>query len=130
MRHRREIASYEEGIEVVDWLEGSGPRLAEIAFQVDPALSAEIHDSCIQLCRDGAPVAELSFGVSGEISIASGGARGEGGGWVSDKFGSKVPAPRICWRGTVPPDGIRTRIALCRDMAPSLLHSTQEGFSA
>ena len=47
---------------------------------------------------------------AGEVAIARGGDEPGEGGWVSPRFGVRVAADRIAWRGEVGESGVVTRL--------------------
>ncbi|MGI2033122.1 heparinase II/III family protein [Rhizobium panacihumi] len=104
VKHRRRLR-YDDGrIIVTDWLLGAS-RPADIVFQLAPDLTVDIEGTELRVGKDGMPLLTLSF-PAGDISVASGGDLPGGGGWVSPRFGVRVPAPRIIWHGAVGPDGV------------------------
>jgi hypothetical protein len=107
--HERSVAREGEAIAVTDRLRG-GTREAEIVFQLAPDLETAVTETTVAVRRAGAPLLALTL-PPGEISIASGGDVPGQGGWVSPRFGLKLPAPRIAWRGEVGEAGLVTRLA-------------------
>ncbi|MEB2844613.1 heparinase II/III family protein [Endobacterium cereale] len=109
--HQRRVL-YDQGrLVVTDRLLGAA-RSANLVFQLAAGLVTEIDGSVVRISRDNAPLLELRF-PGGDISVASGGSLPGDGGWVSPRFGIKVPAPRIMWRGPVGPNGVDTVIVPC-----------------
>lgn len=106
--HERRIALTDDGFELIDRLEG-GTEEAELVFQLAAELEARIDGNTIAVTRAGAPVLTLGF-PSPALAVARGGATPGPGGWVSPRFGEKLPADRIVWRGNVGPDGVKTTI--------------------
>lgn len=106
--HRRRLRRTEESIEIMDRLIG-GERHAELVFQLAADLEATIQANVVTLRRDGAVIIEMVFPDS-QIAIASGGDLPGQGGWVSPRFGERVPAPRVSWRGSVGEAGVTTRL--------------------
>lgn len=106
VRHRRRLRQEGSAILIEDQLTGRGHD-AEIVFQLAPGLQADLVGTSIAVSRDGSAL--LSIGLPpGSIQIASGGAHPGEGGWVSPRFGRKVAAPRISWRGRVDAAGVTT----------------------
>jgi len=106
--HERRIALAPDGFDIVDKLVG-GTEEAELAFQLAPDLGATIDGDSVLVQRAGAPVLTLRF-PSPAIAVARGGDAPGKGGWVAPRFGEKLPADRIVWRGNVGPDGVVTGI--------------------
>jgi hypothetical protein len=80
--------------------------LAEIVFQLAAGLTARRDHDMVIINRGGEPVLNIRF-PDDAISIAAGGDRPGQGGWVSPRFGVKVPAERIAWRGEVGDKGVQ-----------------------
>ncbi|NKN34556.1 heparinase II/III family protein [Marichromatium bheemlicum] len=110
--HRRTLFATEQGFSIHDQLDGSGQQPAEVVWQLDPACEVRRDDHQLIIRRNGRDRVAMRFDPTGELRIASGGALGAGGGWVSPAFGEKVPAPRIAWHGLVPAAGVTTTIKL------------------
>ncbi|MHB1109269.1 MAG: heparinase II/III family protein [Devosia sp.] len=109
VRHQRILERTPGGILITDRLLGRGaPQTAEVSFQLAPDLQAEREDQTIAVTRAGEPVLRLLFS-SPQIAIAAGGKLGAGG-WVSQRFGHKLPASRISWQGPVGPGGTSVRL--------------------
>lgn len=106
--HERSVARDGDALAVTDRLRG-GTRLAEIVFQLAPDLDATLTETTVTAHRAGEPLLALTL-PPGEISIASGGDAPGHGGWVSPRFGVKLPAPRIAWHGEVGETGVVTRL--------------------
>ncbi|MCQ2004799.1 heparinase II/III-family protein [Rhizobium sp. NRK18] len=104
--HRRRIRRAGETIIVTDWLNG-GPRDAELVFQVAPGLRVATSGRMAQVAKDEHVLLEMTF-PSDTLTILSGGETPGEGGWVATRFGIKLPAARIAWRGKVGPDGVET----------------------
>lgn len=108
--HERRIVPLPDGFDIVDRLEG-GTEEAEVVFQLAPDLEAGIDSDTVHVRRAGALVLTLRF-PSPAIAAARGGDTTGPGGWVAPRFGEKLPADRIVWRGNVGPDGIITSIRI------------------
>jgi hypothetical protein len=106
--HERRIALAADGFDIVDRLVG-GTEEAELAFQLAPDLTATIDVDSVLVVRAGTPLLVLRF-PSLAIAVARGGDTPGAGGWVAPRFGEKLPADRITWRGNVGPDGVVTRV--------------------
>lgn len=104
--HRRSLRRSGEKILVTDCLEG-GEHEAELVFQVAPGFSVDIAGTVASLSKDGHAQLEIHF-PQGAIAVRSGGETPGEGGWVAPRFGVKVPAPRLAWRGRVGPGGVKT----------------------
>lgn len=106
--HERRIALTEDGFDLCDRLDG-GTEEAELVLQLAPELEARAEGDTVTASRNGTPLLTLRF-PSPAIAIARGGATPGPGGWVAPRFGVKLPADRIVWRGNVGPDGVVTRV--------------------
>jgi len=104
--HRRRIRRSGERILVTDRLEG-GCHDAELVFQTAPGLGVDISGRTATVSKDGRALLELSFPPGALMACDGGETPGEGG-WVAPRFGVKVPAPRIVWRGAVDGQGVET----------------------
>lgn len=111
VEHVRTVSAAPAGIEIVDRLVGTGSPEAEVIFQFAPGLDVSAGEGGWSVHRDGAPVARLSFSEAGGVSVSSGGDTPGQGGWVSPNFGTKLPAPRLVWRGRLPAEGLRTSLS-------------------
>ncbi|MDO1582792.1 heparinase II/III family protein [Rhizobium oryzicola] len=98
--HRRRLIIGPSSIRVKDRLVGERmPPLVEMSYQLAPNLRARIEDNAVLVWAEDDQLLRITFPDSGSLSIAE----GEGpdrGGWVSRKFGTKTPAPRIIWTTT------------------------------
>lgn len=112
VRHRRRLRRAGETIEITDRLPGA-ERQAEIVFQLAPGIETAVVDNVVTLRRDGAPLMEIEF-PDGTVALASGGEGPGQGGWVSPRFGERLPAPRLSWRGLVDGAGVTTRLCPAR----------------
>ena len=109
--HERELGPTSEGLRIVDRVRGGESLDVQLVFQVAPGVVATVAGSRVRLEGQERWLAELEFGLPGEVKIASGGDLGVGG-WVSEKFGQKSPAPRITWTGRIPEAGLVTQVRL------------------
>lgn len=115
--HRRALSAIPSGFSILDTLVGDNARPAEIVFQLAPSCHTEIDANQVQIHHGTQLLATLSFSHMGEVVCECGGPLGAGG-WYSPRFGVKLPAPRIVWRGNVPSEGLLTTV----DLFP---HTTQ-----
>lgn len=106
--HERRIEPQSDGFAIADRLTG-GTEEAELVFQLAPDLDCWIEGDTAFVQRAGAPVMTLHF-PSPAIAAARGGESPGPGGWVAPRFGEKLPADRIVWRGNVGPEGVATFI--------------------
>lgn len=106
--HRRGLRLMGDEIIIIDQLPG-GERQAELVFQLAPALEATASANVVTIRRANTPLLEITF-PDGAIAIASGGEKPGQGGWVSPRFGERLPAPRLAWRGQVGASGVITRL--------------------
>lgn len=109
--HRRTVSSDPAGFSIHDVLTGNPDQPAEIVFQLAPSCRAQIEAGQVRIHDATQWLATLSFSHPGEVDCNSGGAPGEGG-WYSPRFGIKLPAPRIAWKGKLPPEGLLTKVDL------------------
>ncbi len=87
-------------------------RMAEVVLQLAPGLPArrEVQRDTGEVLGEAAKVImEIAF-PAGMVSARSGGDAPGAGGWVSPRFGLKVPAARLSWRGEVGEAGVVTRL--------------------
>lgn len=116
--HEREIRLTGEGLLIRDRLIGDGARrglTGELTFQLPPELDAVLTENGPVLIRDpdgGDPIARLLPPPGGEVRLHRGG-QDRDGGWVSPRFGERVPATRISWLGRIGSDPIETRVIPC-----------------
>ena len=113
VEHHRRVAATPSGIVIEDRLVGSlAPgTAAEVVFQFAPGLVVEREGSRVGVRGEGLPPLALTFSEPGTLDITAGGAEpGDGGGRGSPTFGTKVPAPRLVWHGTIPAEGLRTSL--------------------
>jgi hypothetical protein len=106
--HERRIVLLPDGFDILDHLQG-GTEEAELVFQLAPDLEASIEGDRVAVRRAGVPVLTLRF-PSPAIAVARGGDTPGPGGWIAPRFGEKLPADRIVWRGNVGPAGVITNI--------------------
>lgn len=93
-------------IAVTDQLLGGPPLEAELVFQLAPGLIATHAGQSVTVRRDGIPLLRLDFPTDA-ITLATGEDRVDGG-WVSPRFGEKLPASRLSWRGEVGEGAVTT----------------------
>lgn len=99
VRHHRTITRQGNAIAIADHLSGGAPKAAEIVFQLAPGLTTTVNGATVTIRSENRTLLRIEF-PSSDFAIASG-ATPEAGGWVSERFGSKTPAPRIAWHGRV-----------------------------
>ena len=80
---------------------------AEIVFQLAIGLDAEQLGNVVTATRNGTPLLRLVL-PDDNLNIQSGGDVPGQGGWVSPRFGLRLPAPRIAWKGRVDATGVNT----------------------
>jgi len=102
--HQRTVELVPDGIAVTDRLIGTA-RTAEIVFQLAPGHHAEIDGATAKILREGQPLLAIRFPDAAVTCSAGGEAPGEGG-WVSPRFGLKLAADRLAWRGLVDAEGV------------------------
>lgn len=103
-RHQRQVRQDGQSITIHDRLIGTAQD-AEIVFQLASGLDVERNGSVVTASRNGVPLLRVTL-PDGNATIDVGGDRPGPGGWVSPRFGVKVPAPRIAWRGRVDAAGV------------------------
>lgn len=103
-------------VAVTDQLLGGPPIAAELVFQLAPGLTALRDGGAVIILRGSSPLLRLNF-PSGSITMAAGEERVDGG-WVSPRFGEKLPATRLCWRGEIGEGAVTTWLT---PLAPSVL---------
>ena len=106
--HERRVEKAGDSILVTDRLLGRAQR-AEIVWQLAPGLVAERIGEEIVVSEDGQPLLALGL-PAGEIAISAGAEDAPGSGWVSPRFGIKLPAMRVAWHGEVNEVGVTTRL--------------------
>jgi uncharacterized heparinase superfamily protein len=103
-------------IVVTDWLETrdgaspTHPANVDIGFLVNPALAIIVGDRHVQVQDGSRPLLTLAHEGPLQFSIEDG-KEAPVRGWYSQSFGTKQPAPRIAFRGTLP-KGARSRLLL------------------
>jgi len=106
--HERQAERRGDAIVVIDRLIGMDHE-SEIVFQLAPGLDGAC-DGAIVTVRDGAN-ALLSIQMPDENVVATSGVGDDpASGWVSPRFGVKLAATRIVWRGIVGAEGVTTRL--------------------
>ncbi len=108
--HERTVTVLSNSIEVTDKLVGDArPPKVELSYQLAADLVAEVEGSVVRVSRDSRLVLEIRFPAGGLIMVACGQAPEDGGGWISERFGSKTPAQRVEWSSTdFPPQAVTT----------------------
>ena len=91
---------------VTDQLLGGPPLPAELVYQLAPGLTAILADNAVSVSRRGDMLLRLDF-PSDTVTVATG-EDGLEGGWVSPRFGEKVPATRLSWRGEIGEGAVTT----------------------
>lgn len=95
--HERDVAIGASGISLTDRLIGSASfPSVEITYQLAIGLTARVDGRVAEILRDGRPICAVTFPASGTVSVIEAAGPAEGG-WVSEHFGSKVPAQRLVW---------------------------------
>ncbi len=111
-RHRRMLAREKSSITIHDSLIGLAQE-GEIVFQLAPELDTKVDGNTILVSSRGMALITIDLPDEG-FTITSGGDTPGEGGWVSKRFGEKLPAPRIAWRGRVSEAGVLSRITVLR----------------
>ena len=108
--HVRTVAPTADGLLVHDQLMAADAAPAETVFQFSPDFVCEGHGQTWRATRgaDGLNI-EVFFSADATVECRSGEPFGAGG-WVSPRFGSKVAAPRLAWRGQMAREGLTTRL--------------------
>lgn len=86
-------------ISVTDQLLGGPPLPAELVFQLAPGLMASSAGKSVTVSRGTDRLLRIDFPTDA-VTMATGEDRLDGG-WVSPRFGERVPAIRLCWRGEI-----------------------------
>jgi hypothetical protein len=86
-------------IAVTDQLLGGPPRPAELVFQLAQGLVATSAGKSVTVSRGADRLLRLDFPTD-TITLSTGEDRVDGG-WVSPRFGEKLPATRLCWHGEI-----------------------------
>lgn len=110
VRHHRTIRRQNDTITIADRLSGSTSHEAEIVFQLAPGLTTSVNGATVTIRGENRTLLRIGFPNS-DFAITAG-ATPEAGGWVSKRFGSKTPAPRIAWRGRVGEEPVLTVLHL------------------
>ncbi|MDB5555538.1 MAG: heparinase [Rhizobium sp.] len=105
--HERMLTHNAESVDVTDRLLG-GTYMSEIVFQLAPELATRQEGAVVTVYEDDRPLLKILF-PSDAVTISRGG-RNPGDGWVSPRFGVKIPADRVIWRGEVGENGVVTRL--------------------
>ncbi|MFG1379718.1 heparinase II/III-family protein [Xanthobacter autotrophicus] len=112
--HRRILKASPTGFNVYDTLVPyTANHRVEVNFQCGPDIDVTQQGDGWSLTREGSEFMTITFGGEGRTFAVKGAALGEGG-WISPRFGEKVPAYRITWQGTLPRDGLITQFTLIR----------------
>ncbi|MGN6487334.1 MAG: alginate lyase family protein [Devosia sp.] len=93
-------------IAVTDQLLGGPPLPAELVFQLPPGLTATPQGRSVTVWRGADALLRLEFPTDA-IALATG-QDGVDGGWASPRFGERVPATRLSWRGAVGEGAVTT----------------------
>ena len=109
-RHRRQVRLDGPSILIHDSLLGTAQN-AEIVFQLAIGLDAMRDGNVVIASRNGVPLLRIEL-PDDSVTIAYGGDLAGAGGWVSPRFGTKVPAPRIAWQGRVDAAGVRSLLTV------------------
>jgi len=91
---------------ITDQLIGGPPLPAELVFQSAPGLIATQNGQSVTLRRGADPLLRLDF-PKGAITLSTGEDRVDGG-WVSPRFGERLPATRLSWRGEIGEGAVTT----------------------
>jgi hypothetical protein len=91
---------------VTDQLLGGPPLPAELVFQLAPGLTAMLAGNSVSVSRRGDILLRLDFPTDA-ITLATGEERVDGG-WVSPRFGEKLPATRLSWHGEIGEGAVTT----------------------
>ncbi len=113
-------------IAVTDQLFGGQPLPAELVFQLAPGLVATSVGKSITVSRGSERLLRIECPTDA-ITIATG-EDGVDGGWVSPRFGEKLPATRLSWRGEIGEGAVTSWLMpLMATRPPSVLdtHPTQ-----
>jgi hypothetical protein len=110
--HQRRLELASDAIVITDQLLG-GSQSAEIVFQLAIGLTAVLDGSTVLVSRGGEALLAIQF-PDANIDIARGGDAPGQGGWVSPRFGTRQPAERLAWRGTVGEAGVTMRLVPIR----------------
>jgi hypothetical protein len=111
-RHQRQLRRDGDAIVIRDRLIGTAQD-ADIVFQLAIGLVAERDGNGVMVSRNGVPLLRLAL-PDANLTIETGGDLPGAGGWVSPRFGVKLPAPRIAWRGRVDAAGVASVLTVLR----------------
>jgi hypothetical protein len=117
LTHERTVHAREDGYAITDRLIASGgasketKALANVVFQFGAGLKLKTVDTTCVVSVNDEELAQLEFDSAGTL-VWHEGTENFDGGWVSPRFGIRVPAPRLVWRGPVGVDGAKVRIRL------------------
>ncbi len=106
-RHQRTVQIEPGRLSVTDQLLGGAPLSAEIVFQLAPDLEAAVAGQSVIVTRDGMPLLHIDF-PDANITVTTGGDTPGAGGWVSPRFGVRLPALRLAWHGEVGEGAVTT----------------------
>ena len=109
--HRRTLSADTSGFSICDTVIGDNDKLAEVSFQLPPSAHAQIKGDKVDVYYGDHRLARLSFSHTGAVKKIIGGPPNDGG-WFSEAFGIKLPAPRIVWIGKMPAQGLVTRVEI------------------
>ena len=116
--HQRSVTATNDGLLIVDTLVPAPcDEPVEVAFQFAPNVDVRLSGAGVLVSDRGRPLLSLEFGQPGDIALQAGG-EGHDQGWASLRFGHKVAAPRLSWRGRMPAEGLTTRITLAAAPEP------------
>jgi hypothetical protein len=93
-------------IAVTDQLIGGPPLDAELVFQLAPGLTATQSGKTVTVRRGADTLLRLDFPTDA-ITLATGEDRPDGG-WTAPRFGEKLPATRLSWRGPIGEGAVTT----------------------
>ncbi len=109
VRHERTIAAAPGGYDIVDRLIGTlrGGR-PTVAFLVAPECDVAPCERGILVSVEGRSILEIGT-TAGGLTVERGAERY---GWVSPRFGHKIPSSVVRWQGVIPPDGLGFSLVL------------------
>jgi hypothetical protein len=110
VRHRRMLKREGASVAICDCLIGKAQE-GEIVFQLAPGLQTQSDGDRVLVSSNGQPLIEITLPDENFEIRAGGNSPGEGG-WVSNRFGSKLPAARIAWRGKIDETGVWSRVSV------------------
>jgi hypothetical protein len=106
--HERLVTRDDDEIVVTDRLVGAD-REAEIVVQLAPGLAVRQEGATVTVLRGESALLEMHL-PGAAISRSSGREDDPASGWVSPRFGVRLPAIRLAWRGNVTAAGVVTRL--------------------